>query len=142
MVLLMLLSGRVRIGQPITGYGQETRNCAARQRIPNRIYMDENGIEQVEVNFYICGPHVAGKVFTEMFKDKTDNKWKYTYLIVQINSPSRAELMRESYLPAAETRPFAAINIGINLFLQRIEMFLDDELCFQCPQFDQSPVEL
>ncbi|KAL4313440.1 hypothetical protein GQ457_01G052670 [Hibiscus cannabinus] len=99
---------RVRIGQPITGYGQETRNRAARQRIPNRIYTDENGIEHVEVNFYIRGPHGAGKVFAEMFKDKTDNKWKYTYLIVQINSPSRAELMLESYLPAAEMRPSAA----------------------------------
>ncbi|KAE8696927.1 putative mitochondrial import inner membrane translocase subunit TIM21 [Hibiscus syriacus] len=95
---------RVRIGHPITGYGQETRNRAARQRIPNRIYTDENGIEHVEVNFYIRGPHGAGKVFAEMFKDKTDNKWKYTYLIVQINSPSRAELMLESYLPAAEIR--------------------------------------
>ena len=61
-----------------------------------------------QVNFYIRGPHGAGKVFTEMFKDKTDNKWKYTYLIVQINSPSRAELMLESYLPAAELRPSAA----------------------------------
>lgn len=95
---------RVRIGHPITGYGQETRNRAARQRIPNRIYTDENGVEHVEVNFYIRGPHGAGKVFAEMFKDKTDNKWKYTYLIVQINSPSRAELMLESYLPAAEMR--------------------------------------
>ncbi|XP_022770207.1 probable mitochondrial import inner membrane translocase subunit TIM21 isoform X2 [Durio zibethinus] len=98
---------RVRIGHPITGYGQESRNRAARQRIPNRIYTDENGVEHVEVNFYIRGPHGAGKVFTEMFKDKTDNKWKYTYLIVQINSPSRAELMLESYLPAAELRSSA-----------------------------------
>ncbi|PPS00205.1 hypothetical protein GOBAR_AA20469 [Gossypium barbadense] len=40
---------RVRIGHPITGYGQETRNRAARQRIPNRIYTDENGVEHVEV---------------------------------------------------------------------------------------------
>ncbi|XWS32409.1 hypothetical protein CRYUN_Cryun23aG0157100 [Craigia yunnanensis] len=99
---------RVRIGHPITGYGEESRNRAARQRIPNRIYTDENGVEHVEVNFYIRGPHGAGKDFTEMFKDKTDNKWKYTYLIVQINSPSRAELMLESYLPAAEVRSSAA----------------------------------
>ena len=39
----------VRIGHPITGYGQESRNRAARQRIPNRIYIDENGVEHVEV---------------------------------------------------------------------------------------------
>lgn len=39
----------MRIGSPITGYGQESRNRAARQRIPNRIYTDENGVEHVEV---------------------------------------------------------------------------------------------
>lgn len=40
----------MRIGSPITGYGQESRNRAARQRIPNRVYTDEFGIEHVEVN--------------------------------------------------------------------------------------------
>ncbi|GAY41861.1 hypothetical protein CUMW_062630 [Citrus unshiu] len=92
---------RVRIGSPITGYGQESRNRAARQRIPNRVYTDEFGIEHVEVNFYIRGPHGAGKVFTEMFKDKEDKQWKFTYLIVEITSPYKAQLMLESYMPAA-----------------------------------------
>ena len=40
---------RVRIGSPITGYGQESRNRAARQRIPNRIWKDDEGVEHVEV---------------------------------------------------------------------------------------------
>lgn len=93
---------RVRIGQPITGYGQESRNRAARQRIPNRIYTDEDGVEHVEVNFYIRGPHGAGKVFANMFKDPANGEWTYTYLVVQITSPSPAELMLESYLPAYE----------------------------------------
>lgn len=92
---------RVRIGSPITGYGQESRNRAVRQRIPNRVYTDEFGIEHVEVNFYIRGPHGAGKVFTEMFKDKEDKQWKFTYLIVEITSPSKTQLMLESYMPAA-----------------------------------------
>jgi hypothetical protein len=39
----------VRIGSPITGYGQESRNRAARQRIPNKIWTDEDGVEHVEV---------------------------------------------------------------------------------------------
>lgn len=91
---------RVRIGSPVTGYGQESRNRAARQRIPNRTWTDEDGIERVEVNFHIRGPHGHGKVFTEMFKDKTDKQWKFTYLIVEINSPSPAQLMLESYVPA------------------------------------------
>ncbi|PSS24112.1 Mitochondrial import inner membrane translocase [Actinidia chinensis var. chinensis] len=91
---------RVRIGSPITGYGQESRNRAARQRIPHRTWTDEDGIEHVEVNFYIRGPHGAGKVYTEMFKDKVDKQWKFTYLIVEIKSPSPAQLMLESYVPA------------------------------------------
>lgn len=40
---------RVRIGSPITGYGQESRNRAARQRIPHRVWTDEDGAEHVEV---------------------------------------------------------------------------------------------
>lgn len=91
---------RVRIGSPITGYGQESRNRAARQRIPNRTWADEDGVEHVEVNFYIRGPHGAGKVYTEMFRDKVDNQWKFTYLIVDIKSPSPTQIMLESYVPA------------------------------------------
>lgn len=50
-IRLVLLSCqvRVRIGSPITGYGQESRNRAARQRIPNRVWTDEDGVERVEV---------------------------------------------------------------------------------------------
>ncbi|OAY85985.1 putative mitochondrial import inner membrane translocase subunit TIM21 [Ananas comosus] len=90
----------VRIGSPVTGYGQESRNRAARQRIPNRVWTDEDGVEHVEVNFYIRGPHGAGKVYAEMFKDREDNNWKFTYLIVEIKSPTQAQLMLESYVPA------------------------------------------
>ncbi|KAL8149390.1 putative mitochondrial import inner membrane translocase subunit TIM21 isoform X2 [Apium graveolens] len=89
----------VRIGSPVTGYGQDSRNRAARQRIPHRIWTDEDGIEHVEVNFFVRGPHGYGKVFTEMFKDKEENKWKFTYMIVEIDSPSKAQLMLESYIP-------------------------------------------
>lgn len=39
----------MRIGSPITGYGSESRNRAARQRIPNRTWTDEDGVEHVEV---------------------------------------------------------------------------------------------
>lgn len=91
---------KVRIGSPVTGYGQETRNRAARQRISNRVWKDEDGVEHVEVNFYIRGPHGAGKVFAEMFKDNSDKQWKFTYLIVEIVSPTHAQLMLESYVPA------------------------------------------
>lgn len=54
----------------------------------------------VQINFYIRGPHGAGKVYTEMFKDKVDKQWKYTYLMVDISAPSKTLLMLESYVPA------------------------------------------
>ena len=41
----------VRIGSPVTGYGQDSRNRAARQRIPHRIWTDEDGVEHVEASF-------------------------------------------------------------------------------------------
>ncbi|XP_076899972.1 putative mitochondrial import inner membrane translocase subunit TIM21 [Bidens hawaiensis] len=91
---------RVRIGSPITGYGQETRNRAARQRIPNRVWKDDDGVEHVEVNFSIRGPHGAGKVFSEMFKDNEDKQWKFMYLQVEIHSPSPSRMLLESYIPA------------------------------------------
>ncbi|KAK1418775.1 hypothetical protein QVD17_27922 [Tagetes erecta] len=91
---------RVRIGSPITGYGQESRNRAARQRIPNRVWKDDDGVEHVEVQFHIRGPHGTGRVFTEMFKDKEDKQWKFMYLQVEIHSPSPSRLLLESYLPA------------------------------------------
>ncbi|KAF8032250.1 hypothetical protein BT93_D1241 [Corymbia citriodora subsp. variegata] len=53
-----------------------------------------------QVNFYIRGPHGAGKVFCRMFKDKVEKQWKFTSLIVQIMSPSPAQLLLESYVPA------------------------------------------
>ncbi len=39
----------VRLGSPISGYGNESRNRAARQRIPHRTYVDSNGTEHVQV---------------------------------------------------------------------------------------------
>lgn len=91
---------RVRIGSPITGYGSESRNRAARQRIPNKTWTDEDGVEHIMVNFHIRGPHGAGKVYAEMFKDKVDKQWKFMYLIVEVTAPSPAQLMLESYVPA------------------------------------------
>ncbi|KAF5784170.1 hypothetical protein HanXRQr2_Chr11g0516431 [Helianthus annuus] len=41
----------VTIDSPITRYGQENRNRAARQRIPIRVWKDDNdGVEHVEVS--------------------------------------------------------------------------------------------
>ena len=40
----------VMIGTPISGYGQETHNRAARQRIPHKIYSDDRNREHVQVS--------------------------------------------------------------------------------------------
>ncbi|CAI5989171.1 unnamed protein product [Closterium sp. NIES-65] len=42
-----------RLGSPITGYGQESRNRAARQRISHRVWTDEEGVERIQVQFHI-----------------------------------------------------------------------------------------
>lgn len=39
----------VRLGTPISAYGQESRNRAARQRIPHRAYTDSDGVEHHHV---------------------------------------------------------------------------------------------
>ncbi|KAK9726652.1 hypothetical protein RND81_05G228400 [Saponaria officinalis] len=91
---------RVRIGSPIKGYGQETRNRSARQRIPHKIWTDEDGVEHIEINFCIRGSQGNGRVFCQMFKDKVDKEWKYMYLIVDILNPTQKQLMLESFLPA------------------------------------------
>ena len=51
-----------RIGHPITGYGQETRNRAARQRIPNKIWTDEDGVEHVEVAYTLVSATVSASI--------------------------------------------------------------------------------
>ncbi|XP_059463016.1 uncharacterized protein LOC132191904 [Corylus avellana] len=91
---------RVRIGSPITGYGQESEDYDVHHYIPNKIWTDDDGVEHVEINFYIRGPHGAGKVYTEMFKDQVDKQWKYTQLIVVIISPTLSQLILESYMSA------------------------------------------
>lgn len=39
----------VRLGTPISAYGQESRNRAARQRIPHRAWTDGSGVEHHQV---------------------------------------------------------------------------------------------
>lgn len=39
----------VRLGTPVSGYGQDSRNRQARQRIPHRVYKDASGREKIQV---------------------------------------------------------------------------------------------
>jgi hypothetical protein len=45
----------VRLGTPISAFGQDSRNRAARQRIPHRAYTDSDGVEHHHVRIWIQG---------------------------------------------------------------------------------------
>lgn len=94
-----------RIGRPITGYGSESRNRAARQRIYNKVWRDAEGAEHVEVRFYIRGPHGTGQVRAEMLKNDGDKTWQFVDLTVVITSPSHAQFILESYIPTYQSGP-------------------------------------
>jgi hypothetical protein len=58
----------VRLGSPITGYGQEARGRAARQRISHRLRVDGAGLEHITVQFWARGPAGVARVTAEMHK--------------------------------------------------------------------------
>uniref|UniRef100_A0A388KJG1 Tf2-1-like SH3-like domain-containing protein n=1 Tax=Chara braunii TaxID=69332 RepID=A0A388KJG1_CHABU len=90
-----------RLGTPITGYGDESTNRAARQRVRHKVYKDEDGVEHIQVQFLVRGPIGAGTVHCEMFYDEAKKDWRFTYLIVDVTSPLPAKrIMLESYIPS------------------------------------------
>ncbi len=58
----------VRLGSPITGYGQEARSRAARQRISHSSRLDGAGVEHITVQFWARGPAGVARVTAEMHK--------------------------------------------------------------------------
>eukprot|EP00271_Cylindrocystis_brebissonii_P023258 TRINITY_DN9554_c0_g1_i1.p1 TRINITY_DN9554_c0_g1~~TRINITY_DN9554_c0_g1_i1.p1 ORF type:complete len:306 (-),score=22.89 TRINITY_DN9554_c0_g1_i1:364-1242(-) len=92
------------LGAPITGYGQEARNRRTRQRISHKAWKDEDGVDRVQVAFHVRGPHGAGVVNCEMFRDREDrNRYKFTYLYVDVLSPTEKRFLLESYMPSADS---------------------------------------
>ena len=75
----------VRLGAPISAYGSESRNRAARQRIPHRIYTDQDGREHVQIQFHMKGPSGRALVSADMFKDA--GNWRYHFLYLKVESP-------------------------------------------------------
>lgn len=94
----MMLRLERGLDHPIIGYGLGSRIRALREFIPSKFWIDGDGIEHVEVNFYVRGPQGAGKVYAEMFRDKddADKSWKYKSLVVQTTFPSDSLLILES----------------------------------------------
>lgn len=88
----------VRLGTPISGYGQETRNRQARQRIPHRTFTDQHGVERTQVQFFARGPSGNARVSAEMYQDEK-KVWQYAFLYVEVDSPvpQRVVLIEPQY---------------------------------------------
>lgn len=82
----------VRLGTPISGYGQESRNRAARQRIPHRAYHDDNGTEHIQVQFHAKGPTGAALISADMYQDSA-KQWQYAFLYVDVTNPTPQRLI-------------------------------------------------
>ncbi|KAL3160602.1 hypothetical protein ABBQ32_010533 [Trebouxia sp. C0010 RCD-2024] len=82
----------VRLGTPISGYGQESRNRAARQRIPHRAYKDDNGTEHIQVQFHAKGPTGAALISADMYQDDA-KQWQWAFLYVDMTSPTPQRLI-------------------------------------------------
>lgn len=110
----------VRLGTPISGYGQESRNRAARQRIPHRAYKDDNGTEHIQVRvhqhlsiyceplcwplqtliqpnvlqvqFHAKGPTGAALISADMYQDDA-KQWQWAFLYVDMTSPTPQRLV-------------------------------------------------
>eukprot|EP00898_Chlorokybus_atmophyticus_P004688 jgi/Chlat1/521/Chrsp103S00011 len=89
----------LRIGSPISGYGEESRNRAARQRIRHREYKDAEGTPHMQardhaiVQFHVRGPTGTGIVNADMYKK--GKEWEYSYLYTDITAPYPTRIVLE-----------------------------------------------
>ena len=72
-------------GTPVSAYGSESRNRAARQRIPHRLYTDGEGREPVQLQFHMRGPSGRATVNADMYQE--GGKWQYHFLYLNVESP-------------------------------------------------------
>lgn len=78
----------IRLGTPMKAYGTESKNRSARQRIPHRIYSDEQGREHVQLQFVAKGPSGRATVHADMYEDgEATGGWRYHYLYLTVESP-------------------------------------------------------
>lgn len=76
----------VRLGSPLTGYGVESHNRSARQRIRHKIGVDAQGRQTVTVQFQLRGPRGVATVLAEATQDRdASGGWRLNY--VQVGDP-------------------------------------------------------
>jgi len=81
----------VRLGTPLAAYGVESKNRAARQTIPHRIYNDAEGREHVQIQFHLKGPSGRATVNADMYQDGSD--WRYQFLYLDVEAPVRQQVV-------------------------------------------------
>ena len=69
----------------MSAYGSESRNRAARQRIPHRLYTDAQGREHVQLQFHMRGPSGRAVVNADMYQEGA--QWRYNFLYLNVESP-------------------------------------------------------
>lgn len=72
----------VRLGTPISAYGQESRNRAARQRIPHRASTDAQGVEHHQIQFHARGPSGSSAVVNASMWQDSNKQWQYDMLFL------------------------------------------------------------
>jgi mitochondrial import inner membrane translocase subunit TIM21 len=81
----------VRVGSPVSAYGTESRNRAARQRIPHRIYNDAEGREHIQLQFHLRGPSGRATVNADMYNES--GTWRYHFLYLDVQSPLQQQVV-------------------------------------------------
>ena len=69
----------------MSAYGTESRNRAARQRIPHRVFNDAEGREHVQLQFHMRGPSGRAVVNADMYQE--GGQWRYNFLYLNVESP-------------------------------------------------------
>ena len=82
----------VRIGTPMTGYGNDSRSRSARQKIAHSKSVDGRGVEHVRVQFAVRGPQGKATVHADAYKGESGG-WEFAYLLVDVNHPSRERVV-------------------------------------------------
>jgi import inner membrane translocase subunit TIM21 len=78
----------------VTAYGSESRNRAARQRIPHRLEPDALGREHVVLQFHLRGPAGRATVNADMREEGGGWRYRYLYLDVEAPVPQRVVIAR------------------------------------------------
>lgn len=82
------------LGEPIKGYGEETRR--GRRRHTSHVFYQKDGINMIRMKFYIQGSRRRGTVHLEM-KEDASGRFVYRYLIVKMDDYPPSTIVLEDH---------------------------------------------